>query len=106
MKSTVLALAASLLLAATSAHAQQAQPAAAQPQADVATAAPVANAQTCTDREGRTIPCPAPVEKVGRNYTPIILGAVGAAALIGAAGGGGDDSSPSPPSPSPSPSSP
>jgi hypothetical protein len=104
MKQIVLALAAVLLMAATSVHAQQA-PAATQPQADVATATPAAT-QTCRDSEGRQVPCPPRVEKVARNNTPIILGAVGAAALVGAAAGGGGGGSGSDSNPTPSPSLP
>ena len=101
MKPIVLAFAAALLVAATSVHAQQA-PATAQPQPDVAAAAAVQAAQTCRDNAGRQIPCPTSVKKVAPNHTPIILGAVGAAAVVGAlsSGGGGDKPAPPPSKPS------
>jgi ABC-type Fe3+-hydroxamate transport system substrate-binding protein len=102
MKQVLLALATTALMAATSVHAQEAQPATAQPQATAATAAAQVS-QTCHDAQGRQIPCPPQVQKVAANHTPIILGAVGAAALIGAAAGGGGSDNPAPP---PKPSSP
>jgi hypothetical protein len=102
MKQVLFALATTALVAATSVHAQEAPSATAQPQANAATAAAQVP-QACHDAQGRQIPCPPQVQKVARNHTPIILGAVGAAALVGAAsGGGGSDTPPPPPPPKPS----
>jgi hypothetical protein len=106
MKQIVIAIAGALLVAATSAHAQEAASATTQPQASTVTAAAQA-APTCHDAQGRQIPCPPQVQKVAANHTPIVLGAVGVAALVGAAaGGGGGSDKPAPLPPPPKPSSP
>ena len=93
MKHIVLGLAALLFVSTAAAQSQQAP--ATQPADNDQQTAPVDPATQTTPAQ----PAPTvPVKKVARNNTPIILGAIGAAALIGAAGGGGGSDNPAPPS--------